>query len=65
MLIIFGVLLILTGLTVMYIVKIPYIGHLPGDINIRGKGWSFYFPIVTCLILSLIITLILNLFFRR
>ena len=65
MLIIFGVLLILTGLAVMYIGKIPYIGRLPGDISISGKGWSFYFPIVTCLILSLIITLILNLFFRR
>jgi len=65
MLIILGVLLILSGLAVMYIGKIPYIGRLPGDINIRGKGWSFYFPIVTCLILSLIITLILNLFFRR
>ena len=64
-LVLLGVLLVAAGLIMMYIGKIPFIGRFPGDITVHGKGWSFYFPIVTCLILSLIITLLLNLFLRR
>ncbi len=64
-LVISGVALVAVGLTLMYFVKIPFIGRLPGDITIRGRNWSFYFPIVTCVILSLILTLVLSLFFRR
>ncbi|HUT62746.1 MAG TPA: DUF2905 domain-containing protein [Anaerolineae bacterium] len=65
MLILFGIILIVVGLTVMYVGKLPFIGRLPGDITLRGRNWSFYFPVVTCLILSIILTLLLNLFFRR
>ena len=65
MLILFGLIFIVAGLTVMFIGKIPFIGRLPGDITLRGKNWSFYFPLVTCLILSIILTLVLNLFLRR
>ena len=65
MFVILGILLVFTGLAVMYIHKIPLIGRLPGDINIHGKGWSFHFPIMTGLIISLILTIILNLFLRR
>ena len=64
-LVILGVLLLAAGLSLMYIGKVPFIGRLPGDIHLHGRGWSFYFPVVTCLILSLILTLLLNLFFRR
>jgi hypothetical protein len=64
-LIVLGLCIVLGGLVVMYADKIPYIGRLPGDINIHGKGWSFHFPIVTGLILSIILTIILNFFFRR
>ena len=39
--------------------------RLPGDIFYRGEKVTFYFPIVTCLIISVILTLVLNLFFRR
>lgn len=42
----------------------PQLGRLPGDIRIEGKGYSFYFPIVTCIILSVLLTLILR-FFRK
>ncbi|MHB9030512.1 MAG: DUF2905 domain-containing protein [Candidatus Latescibacterota bacterium] len=63
--IILGLLIVLGGLAVIYMDKIPYLGRLPGDINIHGKGWSFHFPIVTGIILSIILTIILNLFFRR
>ena len=65
MLVVMGILLVTAGLAVMYIDKIPLLGRLPGDINVHGKGWSFHFPIVTCIILSIILTIILNLFFRR
>ncbi|MFC1693821.1 DUF2905 domain-containing protein [Candidatus Latescibacterota bacterium] len=65
MLVILGVLLVGVGIVIMYINRIPLLGRLPGDITIRGKNWSFYFPIVTCIIISLILTFIINLFFRR
>jgi len=44
------------------------IGRLPGDIRIEGKNGSFYFPIVTCILLSVVLTVILNIvvrFFRK
>lgn len=65
MLVILGTILVTAGFLVIFIDKIPYIGRLPGDINVYGKGWSFHFPIVTGIILSIILTIILNLFFRR
>ena len=65
MLVILGAILVTAGFLVIFIDKIPYIGRLPGDINVYGKGWSFHFPIVTGIILSIILTIILNLFFRR
>ncbi len=65
MLIILGLLVVIGGLVVMFGDKIPYIGRLPGDINVHGKGWSIHFPIVTGLILSIILTIILNIIFRR
>lgn len=64
-LVIIGTFLVVAGVAVMFIDKIPLVGRLPGDINIYGKGWSFHFPIITALILSVILTIILNLFFRR
>lgn len=38
------------------------LGHLPGDIHITGKHGSFYFPIVTCIVVSVILNLLLRLF---
>ncbi|HEX68501.1 MAG TPA: DUF2905 domain-containing protein, partial [bacterium] len=45
--------------------KIPGFGKLPGDILIKKKNFTFYFPLATCLILSILLTLILNLIFRK
>jgi hypothetical protein len=44
--------------------KVPWLGRLPGDIRIERGNWSFYFPIVTCLVISAILTLIFALFRR-
>ncbi|KUK13635.1 MAG: DUF2905 domain-containing protein [Synergistetes bacterium] len=65
MLIIFGLIIVITGVVITFAPKIPYIGRLPGDIYVEKKGMIFYFPIVTSLILSLVLTVILNLIFRR
>jgi hypothetical protein len=53
-LIVTGVILIIIGLIFLFGYKIPYIGKLPGDIVIRKKNFTFYFPIMTILVLNLI-----------
>ena len=41
-----------------------YFGKLPGDVVVRREGWTFAFPIVTCLVISLVLSLLLWLFRR-
>jgi hypothetical protein len=62
LLIISGLLLIVIGLALTFWDKIPFLGKLPGDIVWKEKNFTFYFPIVTSIVLSLIISLILYLF---
>jgi hypothetical protein len=45
--------------------KVPWIGRLPGDIYVDRGSWSFYFPLASCILLSLILTLLFSLFGRR
>lgn len=63
-LILTGIVFIIAGL-LLYTGKIPLPGKLPGDISIYGKRWSFHFPIVTGLVISLLLTIIINFLFRR
>jgi hypothetical protein len=66
LLIISGLFLVVMGLIFTLGPKLPWpFGRLPGDIFIQRERFTFAFPIVTCLVLSLLLTLILNLFFRR
>jgi hypothetical protein len=60
-----GVLLVVLGLILMVGENIPFIGKLPGDIHVQKKNFSFHFPITTCIILSLLLTLIFSLLRRR
>lgn len=53
-----GVIFLLAG-------KIPWLGRLPGDIFVQRKNFSFFFPITTSILLSLILSLIFYLFSRR
>ncbi len=62
MLILLGVLIIVIGLLLLVGEKIPWIGKLPGDIVIRKKNFTFYFPVVTSILISIILTLFLMLF---
>ena len=63
--IILGAFIVLVGLALTFGPRIPFLGRLPGDIAIDRGNVHIYFPIVTSLVLSVVLTLILNLFFRR
>jgi hypothetical protein len=64
-LIIGGVILILLGGGFYLGSKLGLpLGHLPGDIYIKGENGSFYFPLTTCIVLSVILTLALNIVVR-
>jgi len=59
-LIVIGVLLIVAGLAVTFGGRLPIrLGRLPGDIAIHGKDSSFYFPLTTCILLSVLISLVM------
>ena len=60
LLLIVGGIIIILGLILVFSQHIPFLGKLPGDIFVRRDGFSFYFPIVTFLVLSLLITIIVN-----
>ena len=61
-LIIVGIVTAGIGVLVLVGDKIPWIGRLPGDIMIKREKFTFYFPIVTCIIISIILTLLFSLF---
>jgi hypothetical protein len=58
-----GVILVVLGFAWPLITKLG-LGHLPGDIRIERKDFTFYFPIVTCIIVSVVISIILWIFRR-
>ena len=62
LLIIMGILLVLVGLGLTFADKIPYIGRLPGDIYVKREKFSFYFPLTTSIIISIVLTIIFTLF---
>jgi len=69
MLLLFGLLMVLLGLVLLvaghFSGKVPWLGRLPGDIYIQRGNWTFYFPLATCLIISVVLTLLFSLFGRR
>ncbi len=64
-LIIFGVILVGVGLLLTFFNKIPFLGKLPGDIYIQKKNFTFYFPFVTSILVSIILSLIFWLWQKR
>jgi hypothetical protein len=62
-LVILGVILVLAGLAWPWLSKLG-LGRLPGDISIEREGWSFFFPITTGFVISVVISLLLWLFRR-
>ncbi len=64
MLLIMGGLIFVIGLILTLVGKVPFLGHLPGDIRIQREGLSCYFPIVTSIVISILLTILLNIIIR-
>jgi len=62
MLILLGVFIILVGVFLLVGEKIPWVGRLPGDIIIKRERFTFYFPLATSILISIILTLLFTLF---
>jgi len=61
-LVVFGLFIAGIGVLLMVGNKIPWLGKLPGDILIKKGNFTFYFPIVTCILLSIILSLLFSIF---
>jgi hypothetical protein len=59
-----GVLLVIVGAVLLLAPKLPWLGKLPGDISFKRGNFSFYFPLGTCILISIILTLIMYLLRR-
>ncbi|HEV8616786.1 MAG TPA: DUF2905 domain-containing protein [Methylomirabilota bacterium] len=64
-LLVLGVVIALAGLVIIVVGRVPWLGRLPGDIHIQRGNWSFYFPLATSLVVSVLLTLLFWLFGRR
>jgi hypothetical protein len=66
MLILLGALLVFVGVLVSLGIRVPFRpGRLPGDLVVRGRNSTFYFPVVTCLLLSIVLSVVMWLLGRR
>lgn len=63
-LILAGVFIVALGLLVMFWSKVPFLGKLPGDIFVQMGSFQFFFPIVTCPLVSAVLTVVINLIMR-
>ena len=61
----FGLLIVLAGVVLVFVGRVPWIGRLPGDIHIQRGNFIFYFPLATSLLLSVVLTLLLYVVGRR
>ncbi|MBM2804224.1 MAG: hypothetical protein HW419_2117 [Deltaproteobacteria bacterium] len=59
-----GLVLVVVGIVVTLAGKVTWLGRLPGDITIQRENFSFYFPLATCILISVIVSLVLY-FLRR
>jgi hypothetical protein len=57
-LIICGIILIVFGVIISFAGKIPWLGRLPGDILIKRDNFTFYFPLATCILVSVLVSLL-------
>lgn len=64
-LVILGLLISLVGVVLVLVGRVPWLGRLPGDIRIERGNFSFYVPLATSLLLSVVLTLLLFIIGRR
>ena len=62
LLLLIGIFMVIAGLVLIFLPKIPFIGRLPGDFVIKRGNFTFYFPLATSIILSIILTIIFSIF---
>jgi hypothetical protein len=60
LLIVYGAVAVLLGVVLLAVDRVPYLGRLPGDIAVQRKGFSFYFPVTTSLVVSLVLSLVFS-----
>lgn len=60
-----GLLFVILGAILLVLKHIPFIGKLPGDIYIQKKNFTFYFPLTTCILLSILLSIILYFLSKR
>jgi len=60
-LVLIGAVILIFGVPLVLADRIPFIGRLPGDITIRGDGWTIYAPLATSIVLSVLLTAVLSL----
>lgn len=65
LLILFGIVLTVLGGLLLVMGRIPFIGRLPGDFYIQKGNFTFYFPLTTSILISLLLTFLFSLFSRR
>jgi hypothetical protein len=64
-LILLGLAAVAAGVILLFLPRIPWLGKLPGDIVVHRERFTFYFPLATSIVASIVLTLLVNLFFRR
>ena len=64
LLIIIGIICLTAGIVITLLGRFIHLGKLPGDILVNGEHGTFYFPLVSCLLISIILSVLLNLFHR-
>jgi hypothetical protein len=65
MLLVMGLVVALVGVVLMLAGRVPGLGRLPGDIYVERGNWSFYFPLMTSIVVSVLLSLLFWLFGRR
>jgi hypothetical protein len=64
LLVIAGCITVVVGLVLLLVPRMPWLGHLPGDIHYQSKNTSFHFPVLTCIVVSIVLTVVINLVLR-
>ncbi len=67
-LIVFGAVILIAGVILVFFPRLNFFGRLPGDITVKKENFSFYFPVVTSIVLSILLTLIfwiINYFIKK
>ena len=64
-LIVLGAVIVVVGVGLVFLDRLPWVGRLPGDIHVERGNWTFHFPLGTSILLSVVLTLVFWLIGRR